>query len=178
MTSFASYFLISCALLYAFAYPFWTEVSMKIQEKEKYQKTIEEVNSLNQKKDQLLAQIKNIDEEDKKRIDTFMPTSLDFVKLTSDINDVGSKYGIKVDKVSSIEKDKSVGNSINEAQPPKPYNTASISFSVTTSYQNFIKFIGDLERSLRVLDIKNIVINPLQGGNFDFKIEMDTYWTE
>ena len=57
MTSFASYILISTSLLYAFAYPFWTEVSMKIDEKAKYQKTIEDVNMLNQKKDKLYLKL-------------------------------------------------------------------------------------------------------------------------
>lgn len=178
MTSFASYLLISCALLYAFAYPFWTEVTMKMEEKTKYQKTIDDVNALNQKKDQILAQIKNISDEDRERIDTFMPSSLDFVKLTSDINEVGSKYGIKIDKVSSVEKDKSVGNSINEAEPPKTYNTASISFSFNSSYPNFIKFVNDLEKSLRMLDVKSVIISPTTGSSYDFKLDMDTYWTE
>jgi len=178
MTSFASYILISTSLLYAFAYPFWTEVSMKIDEKAKYQKTIEDVNMLNQKKDKLLSQIDQISVEDRERIDTFMPSSLDFVKLTSDINNVGSKYGIVIDKVNSIEKDKSVGNSIDEAQPPKIYDTASVSFSFSSSYSNFVKFIGDLEKSLRILDVKTISINPKETGTYDFMLEMETYWTK
>lgn len=177
MTSFASYLLISCALLYSFAYPFWTEVSMKMEEKSKYQKTINDVNMINQKKDQILAQIKNMSEEEKQRIDTFMPSSLDFVKLTSDINDVGEKYGITVDRVTSVQKDNSVGNSISEAQPAKTYNTAAISLSFSSSYPNFLKFVTDLEKSLRMLDVKSVTINPTQGSSYDIRLDLDTYWT-
>lgn len=178
MTTFASYILIAFSLLYAFAYPFWTEVSLKMEEKTKYQKIIEDVNMLNQRKDQILSQMDSISPENQNRINSFMPSALDFVKLTSDINAVGSKYGISVDRVNSTKRDRSVGNSIEEAQPAKVYDTASINFGFSSSYQNFIKFVNDLESSLRILDINTVSINPKEGGVYDFTMEMDTYWAE
>ncbi len=178
MNSFLSYIIISASVIYAFAYPFWSEVSVKIEEKSKYEAVIEQVNSLNQKKDEILAKIDQISPEVQQNINTFMPNKLDFVKLTSDINSVGSKYGITVDKVNSVEKDKSVGDSISEAAPPRVYSSAAVSFSFTASYANYVKFIQDIEKSLRILDIKSASINPKEGGLYDFNVEMETYWAE
>jgi len=101
---------------------------------------------------------------------------LDFVSLIYEIDTLASKYGISIDKTTSRDTDSSAGTSIEAAAASKPYNSSIIGFSFTASYQNFKDFIKGLEKSLRILDIKTLKINPGENGLYSFSVEFETYF--
>lgn len=175
-TSTLSYIIVSIAILYSFVLPKWEEVSVLRAEQSKYQDAIEKTTAIETKKNDLLAKFNEIKSEDRARIESLIPDNFDFVRLVSQIDGVGSRYGISIDKVQYREHDASVGNSIGEAQPPKIYRSASISFTFNSTYENFNKFMNDLEKSLRILDVKSIRISPTESGAYSFDMEIDTYW--
>lgn len=175
-TSTLSYIIISIALLYAVVLPKWEELSVLRTEQSKYEETIEKTKQIEQKKNELLAKFNEIRSEDRARIESLIPDKYDYVRLVSQIDAVGSKYGISIDKVQSSEHDTSVGNSIGDAAPAKIYKSATISFSFDATYENFGKFMDDLERSLRILDVKSIRIIAMEGSVYTFNMEIDTYW--
>lgn len=69
-----------------------------MKEKQEYESSLEMVNSIESKKNELLAEFDKISEQDKKNIETILPSSLDFVKLISQIDRVAANYGITIDK--------------------------------------------------------------------------------
>lgn len=175
-TSTLSYIIISIAVLYALVLPKWDELSVLRAEESKYQDAILKTQQIEQKKNDLLAKFNEVKSEDRARIESLIPDKYDYVRLVSQIDSIGSRYGISIDKVQSREHDTSVGNSIGEAAPPKIYKSATISFTFNSTYENFNKFMDDLERSLRILDIKSIRISALEGSVYTYDVEIDTYW--
>jgi Tfp pilus assembly protein PilO len=123
-----------------------------------------------------LTSFNNIPESEKKVINTVLPDSKNFVKLVSDIDLVASKYAISIDQIASEEIGTSADTSIADAGPEKIYEASLISFNFSSSYENFRKFMNDLERSLRVLDVKSVDIKPQDEQIFNFAVKLQTYW--
>ncbi len=175
-TSKLAYVILAILIGYIFIYPKTGEVSLLMAEKQKYESYLETLGSIESKKNELLTEFNKISVEDKKDIETILPNSLDFVKLMSQIDSVAAKYGILIDKITSKETSLSVGDSIENAQPQKIYNSAIIGFSFTASYNDFNNFMNDLEKSLRILDIKSIKLEVREKGAYSYNVEFETYW--
>ena len=54
--------------------------------------------------------------------------------------------------------------------------TVDLSFSVSTSYETFLAFLRDLERSLRLVDVTKLSFNAASSNQYDFTITIRTYW--
>jgi|SRR3989344_4660564 len=168
--------VVALGVAYAFVYPSLNDLSVLRAEEQKYEEAITTVQNIENRKNELLTQFNQVSATDRKKIETLLPDSLDFVRLTSDIDAIGSKYGIAIDKVSAIGHDTSSGTSIESAAPAKPYQSAVVGFSFVASYDTFVKFLNDLERSLRILDIHSIHLTPQAAGLYMYTVEFETYW--
>ncbi|OHB15292.1 MAG: hypothetical protein A2431_01550 [Candidatus Zambryskibacteria bacterium RIFOXYC1_FULL_39_10] len=175
-TTLLIYFLLTIAVGYAFAYPSVGEISALMTEKEKQESTLVMMTEIEAKKNELLTKYNKISSEDKKYIETVLPDSLDFVKLISQIDAVGSKYGLSVDKTSFRQTDSAQGETVSEAGPQKPYQSAIISFSFNGSYSQFNSFMNDLGQSLRILDIKSLKLTGADNGVYSYNVEFEVYW--
>jgi Tfp pilus assembly protein PilO len=167
------YIILTLVIAYIFIYPSVGEVSALTAEKQKYTDTLTMISNIENKKNELLTKFNNISATDRKDIETILPNSLDFVNLISQIDAVAAKYGISVDKVSS--KETTSGNS-GETISSQPYQSAIIGFSFDATYEKFNAFLNDLEKSLRILDIKSIKLTTKEDGIYTYNMEFQTHW--
>lgn len=177
-TSLLSYIILSLCVAYAFTYPYYQEIGSLSEEKKKYEDSLALVADIENKKNALVEQYNNISEEDKKVISTVLPDSLNFVRLVSQIDEVGAEQGIKIDSITLRELDSSVGSSIADAAPPKPYRSAIVGFSFDASYDRFNVFMDRLEKSMRVLDVRSVNIETGDDNVYSYKVEFETYWVK
>jgi hypothetical protein len=174
--SIIAYIVLALSVGYAFVYPSFGEVSTLLDQKQKNEASLEMVNNIENKKNELLTKLNEIPDADKKNVETVLPSSLDFVKLISNIDAVASKYGISISNISSKEVGSAVGASIDSAEPAKLYQSSIIGFSFTASYDKFNAFLADLEKSLRILDIRYIKLDTQENGAYSYNVEFETYW--
>ena len=175
-TSILAYVIFTLSIGYAFIYSSIGGLSALIDEKQKYNNSLEMVGNIENKKNELLTKFNNISAADKKDIETILPSSLDFVRLVSQIDAVAANYGISIDKVYSRETSSSVGESIEGAKPQRPYKSSIIGFSFTAPYNKFNAFMNNLEKSLRILDIRSVKLTTQESGIYSYNIEFETYW--
>jgi Tfp pilus assembly protein PilO len=169
---------VSLTLLvgYIFIYPSVGNLTALLEEKQKYESSLETVNNIETKKEELLTKFNQISADDKKEIETVLPSSLNLLRLVSDIDAVAAGRGISIKSITSKETASPAAASAEEAKPQKPYNSSIIGFSFTTSYAEFKNFLNDLEKSLRILDIRSVKITPKESGVYDYSVEFETYW--
>lgn len=105
------------------------------------------------------------------KLNKILPDSIDNVKLIIDIDDIASKYGMKIRNIDlRTERADDVNFSNNK------YGTAILRFSVATSYSNFQSFLADLEDSLRLVDISSLSFGSSDRDLSDYGVELKTYW--
>lgn len=170
------YLMLSLSIGYVFVYSPWSEVSALNDSKDQYTQFMDTISQIETKKNDLQSQFNQISEEDKRDINTVLPNSLDYVKLVSEIDNVAKNYGIIIDKINLNNLDSSVGDSVANAEPSKPYRSAILGFSFVSDYKKAMSFIDELERSMRILDIRSMKIDQETEGGYIYSVQFETYW--
>ena len=79
--------------------------------------------------------------------------------------------------LKNIKLDTAVGSDSSKlGQANTKYGTVGLSFSVSSSYDNFQNFLTDLEKSQRLVDITSLSVAGNDTGIYDFSVGIRTYW--
>ena len=158
-------------------------------------KTLDVAKKLRSKREELREKFNMISEEEKEELEKLLPDTVDNVRLIIDINNVAEQFGIVIRDISIVTDEgtdskstpsRTQGssfegvieeNSIGYVDPGK-IGVITFSFSVSAKYEVFLEFLKQLEESLRIVDIRNIVISrgSAEGSIYNYKVTMDTYW--
>lgn len=169
------YLILTLAIAYSFIYPATDEIPILLEQKQQHEESLLEISNIENKKNELQKKFENMPASEKSSIEKIIPDNLNFVKLVSDIDSVASKYGISIDNVSSSEISPPSEDGTTESDG-RIYRSAKVGFVFTSSYDDFKKFMNDLENSLRILDIRSVTIQPLEKGLYNFDVNFETYW--
>lgn len=170
------YLILSLSVGYVFVYSPWAEISDLNNTKSQYGEFIDTISQIESKKNELQNQFNQISEDDRRDINTVLPTSLNYVKLVSEIDNVAKKYGIIIDKINLSQLDSSVGDSVANAGPAKPYRSSILGFSFGSDYKKAMSFIDELEKSMRILDIRSMKIQEDKDNGYMYSVQFETYW--
>jgi Tfp pilus assembly protein PilO len=145
------------------------------------QVTASQISGANQKaaqlravRDTLTQERNNISDTDIDRLQKLLPDAVDNIGLIIDMNNIAAQYGMSIKDVrinqGSTDKGTSVGPDSNK------YGTISMSFVVSTTYENFIAFLQELEASLRLVDVTSVSFSASKNGIYDYNVNIQTYW--
>ena len=105
-----------------------------------------------------------------------VPEYFDGENLVSVINNIALSHNMRLFEVSII-KDTVRANDPNKAS--SPYQTKEISFVLKGDYKSFILSLQDIEKSMLLMDLKNISIKRDQKSSdqnsLDFEVKFNTY---
>jgi Tfp pilus assembly protein PilO len=144
-----------------------------------YQKIIEANNkatTLRAVRQKLNDDRNRIPEVDVDKLTKMLPDSVENVGLIIDLDNIASKYGMRIrnTKIGDISATRGGNGSVG---PDARKNGAiTLSFSVTSSYDNFLIFLRDIESSVRLLDVTALTFSSAKEGRYDFNITLQTYW--
>jgi len=116
----------------------------------------------------------NFSPEQIDRLERLLPDNIDNIKLVIDIKNIAANHNLVL---KNIKLDTNVG-----VDPKKlgvdqsKYGTVGLSFSITSSYDNFQVFLTDLENSLRLVDIIDLSVTANDTGLYEFSVGLKTYW--
>ncbi len=131
-------------------------------------------------RDAVLNDYNSLGADDKARLDKLLPDNVDNVRLIIDITNIASQHGIPLKNISTNAHEGSAANSTAPTTQNTSNNTLSgtvgVSFGFSASYQNFLAFLGDIQSSLRILDITNLTVTANDTGTYDYSVTLQTYW--
>jgi Tfp pilus assembly protein PilO len=177
---------------------YFTFTRMKIDELKsiravnaEYQKAIDNSAQLLKVRDDVLKAYNSISESDKEHLNKIVPDYVDNVRLIIDVkDDIAARHGLFLRNIRTSSPDIPTSQTVASSQGVKApttdtsrtapggekYGVVTLSFSVTTTYEQFVDFLKDLESSLRILDISKLTLAGNDSGTFDFTVELKTYW--
>ncbi len=141
-----------------------------------FEETRRQAEDLKVKWQEVLDNYTLLSEDDIGRLVKMVPDNIDNIKLILEINELTSLFGVKLKNIDvedpEIEKKNGPVNPL--------YASVGIKFSISGNYQNFIAFMGRIERSLRIIDIKQFSFKSSKEEknpeNYDFELIISTYW--
>lgn len=171
--------IVAIGLFFGYIDPTYQQVKDLRAEELRFDDALERSRELEQVRDQLLAKYNSFPSESLERLQKLLPDNVDNVRLILDLDSIASAYGMRVRDVSI---DRSGGQQLPQAGASgatlAPYNSFNISFSVAGSYEDFLMFLQDLERSLRLVDVVSVSFENTPTGVYDFHVRLRTYWLE
>lgn len=128
----------------------------------------------------------DISPEDLKRLEVFLPDSVDNVGLVLDMNALAARSGLSLSNIDVAK----VAETSASAGSPAPKSTAGaspssatnsvgsvdISLSAVGTYTALQTFLVGVERSQRLLDIQDISVTGSDTGVYTYQMKMRIYW--
>ena len=184
--------IVSIGIFFVVIDPEYKEVKKLQDEIAQNNTTLDLAAQLREKRETLKAKYNQISEEERGELAKLLPDTVDNVRLIIDINNIAEKYGIIIQNFelsTSEDSDKDTrliddefegiiqGSAIQYPDTSK-IGVVSFTFSVTAQYNVFLSFLRDLERALRIVDIRSIDItrSDTEGVFYNYRVNLDTYW--
>ncbi len=167
--------------------PVYEESLVLKAEADKYNEALANSKTLQQERDILTKKFNSFSQVDIARLEKIVPDSVDNIKLILEIQEVAQERGILVSNVefepeqfvdeetqTAEEKAKQTNLRRPGAGDNLDYDVFDLEFSISGKYGAFVEFMGLLEKSLRVVDIKSIAFTPGTSENKE-KVYSDDY---
>ena len=161
-----------------------------------YTNALSSANDLKNKRDSLLEKYRNIKQEDKDRLNTFLPNTANNIQFILEIERIANLHGMPLKDIK-FESSELSDNQAGGTPGPngevvidtKPYGVFPVNFVTEGSYDSFLSFLRDLEINLRLMDIKEVSFvvpdatldtgptgNKINPNIYTYMIKVDTYW--
>ncbi len=140
----------------------------------------EKINTVVDTYDSLKKKFESITSEQISTLDKALPSNVNNVRLILELERIANTYamGFKDVKVELVDKEQaSMGKPIE-----KNLSAVKIELTLVGSYEGYLKFLADTEKSLRVLSIKAVDFKIIRAttakekDQYEFKLSLETYW--
>lgn len=171
------FILLSAGLFFGFIDPTYNDIQKILEEEKKFDQALDKSKELQRVRDKLLSKYNTFSTNDLTRLTKLLPDNVDNVRLVLDIDHIASAYGMRIRDVVVRKAQSRQAGVIGPSE--KPYESVMLSFSLTSSYENLIQFIKDIEKSLRIVDVTEISLIPSRIGDdnlYEYNIGIKTYW--
>lgn len=184
--------IISGVALFIFTIPSINEVSALRKDISTYKTALADSRDLQQVNDSLFESYKNIPTTYREKLEKLLPNTVNNIKFILEIEQIANSYNmpirdIKFDpKKAETEKENSTKGvmAVSDKNKILPYGVFPIEFTTEGTYESFVLFIKDLEKNLRIADIKSISFSSddvdkktgVFTNNHIFLVKLETYW--
>ncbi len=184
MKSIISIVLIVVAgiIFFMFTNPRFAGIKVLRAEEATYNEALDRSKELIALRDALLSKYNSISTDDLEKINHVIPDAVDTVRLIIEINAIASRHNLSLLGIAVGDVDR--GSESAQAQPGRlgpessSHGSVALSFNVLAKYDTFRAFMADLERNLRLIDIKNVSFSEASVGTglTSYAVTFDTYW--
>lgn len=183
---------VSLGIFFAYTDPVYKDVKELRVQVSSYDEALDNSKKLEEAKNALNEQYNAFTDEELTRLRKLLPDNVDNIRLILEIESVAVRYGMTINNVEfDVATRDANGKQIEEDSKDlkaahKDYGIFDLSFSTEGTYPNFVAFLADIEKSLRIVDINQIDFtspdnNPVQGFGkpkdiYKYDISLRTYW--
>lgn len=172
------FILLSIGLYYTFTSVQYAEVRELGTQAGEYRDVLDNAEEIFNLRDALQTNYAAIPRAEIERLNKVLPDNIDTMQLALDLDGIVSRYGVSLKSVrTTIDPAVSDSSLIVLPEYANPYGKAALFFSFVSSYENFKNIIREVEKSLRLMDIKIISfqVNP-DATLYEFQVTADIYW--
>lgn len=115
---------------------------------------------------------------DLSRLSTFLPDSVDNVGLILDINALAAHSGLSLSNID-VTTDVSNSSGSSGALPGagmNPVGSIDLSLSAVGTYAALQNFLQGVERSRRLLDVRELSVRGSDTGVYNYQMSLRLYW--
>lgn len=156
------------------------EIQVLREKKSEYDEIMQKAVEIGVLRDNILKEYNSISASDSDRLNKFIPEEFNAVLFANDINTMTINNGLSVKDFKTNPQRTEDRSLITNKEQDVPYITNVVTFRVIGDYDKFIKFLREMESSLKLIDVVKLSIKNTGGtkstDNFlEFLLEVNTY---
>jgi Tfp pilus assembly protein PilO len=131
-------------------------------------------------RDDLLDKRNNMSNSDLARLEKMVPENVDNVKLILELQNIANQYNLEIQTARTDREGEDEEG--QNAQPTfvdvdsRDYGIIALDFNITGTYFDFLAFLRDIERNLRITDVRSLSFAGGETGTYSFQLTLETYW--
>jgi len=168
--------LLSAGLFYTFTNSQYRDVRELSNLASEYRGVLNNISQIVELKDSLLVTYATIPKNEIDRMNKVLPDNVNIVRLAHDLDNMASKYGISLKDIQTSGGSSADANLIVLPENESSYKSATVTFSFISNYNNFKRFLQDIERNLRIMDVKSISFQSSESGLYSYIVSAEIYW--
>ena len=181
---------IAIGLFVVFTNPIYQDVQGLRTQVASYDQALTNAEQLRAVREQLLQKYNGFSKDNIAKVSKMVPDNVDNIRLILEIQGIASAYGMQIKNVKYDAK-AAAGvetvvpqNATASADQNKIYGIFDMEFSTEGTYDNFVKFVSDMERSLRIVDINSVtfsssdstIVTSPANTVYKYDLKFKTYW--
>lgn len=173
---------ISISVFVFYTRPAYDSTRALQTEIKEYDQALERANELQSLKQTLLSRYNAFDPAQIDRLHHLLPDHVDNVRLVLDIDTIAAQHGLSLQNViiANPSSDRSETATSVVGGERKLHDSLTLKFSTNGTYDGFVRFMENLESSLRIVDLVTLAIGPgtsVPGEPiYRFDVTIRTYW--
>lgn len=186
-------FVIAGAVFFFYTQPTYDSAQAVEADIAEFDGALTKSRELQELKTALLSRYNTFSSEQLGRLTRLLPDHVDNVRLVLDFDSLASRYGMAVQNVlisradTSEDPSSTVIGSLNEQA--STFDSLTLQFTTTGTYDNFVAFLEDLETNLRIVDLVGLTIEQVQRPPneaeeetesqepiYRYNVSLRTYW--
>lgn len=175
--------LASAAIVFVYVKPTYEDPAtgiVTLQEKKAVLlKARQDLDKLKVRQTAFVAARNEMPQNELDKLERLLPREINPVLFVMELDTIARSQGMSLKniKFTDTKKEGTPTTGTPTVVTKKPYETFTLSFDVTGSYQNFTTFLRQVERGLRVTDITsiNLIAND-KVDVYQYTVKAQTYW--
>ena len=148
--------IISLGTFFVYTNPHYKDVLSYKDQIAQYDEALNNEMKLEQDRDALSNKYHSFPIEAQQKLAKLVPDNVDNIRLIIDIQKVAVANGVNVIAINFDSAQANDAKAADSRVAQKDYGVFDLEFSITGTYQNFMKFLKATESNLRILDIQSI----------------------
>lgn len=177
--------LISIGVMVVYISPKYQEISSLRAQNEELSAAILKTKDIEETSRKLSDTMRSFSKDDLDRLEKLLPQKFDELRFVNSMQGVAARNSVSIQDISIDSKLTGLGvvptSADGGALSEGGYAIHEFSITVSASYEVFLRFLKDLERSLQFIDITSISLSQGGGGltgsagTYAYKIDFKTY---
>lgn len=157
--------------------PQWTAVVAVRDSIARLQNLNDELTGLGEQRDALTARYNAISSDDLEKLDALAPRDSANAGVLANFDALASANGLALERVDFMGSDADAAAAPALALPgSRLYGAIPVTLSLRGNYEGFRKFLADLERNLRLMDVSEINLGIGAGSNIAATVRGRIYY--
>lgn len=187
------FIIISIAIFVMVVNPIYGDAKKLRNDVSTYSTALTNATNLQRVRDNLIKNYQTVTDNDKIKLDHFLPNTVDNIQLILQIQSIATSHNMVLKNIhfdsQANTQTNNPGSSLKENS--NSYGVFELSFSTDAKYEDFILFLKDIESNIRLINVKGVSFNvPTSSaakntGNTDsqidpnvytYSLQIETYW--
>lgn len=173
------------AIFFFYTSPAYDGMQALAAQNSQYNQALDKATQLQEVKQSLLSKYNSFDPTAIDRLTTMLPDQVDNIQLVLDLDNLAGTYGMSLQNVDVSSPDTQSGSVVSSIESAsQAYDSLTIQFSTTGTYEQFTQFLTALESSLQLVDLETLSISSsgTTGANgsgdplYTYSMTVQTYW--